>query len=285
MIKMIVAASRVKLGIGIDQRLPWKLKADLAFFKRTTQGSAVIMGRKTYESLPKALPNRLNVVLTSRTTAPDKTPQNVVFVNSVEKAIDVASAYSADTYVIGGASVYEAFSKYAEELILTEVSEYGKVRYDTHLTIPNPERWCISELVLQQSADENNDYDFRILRLVPNPSGYNNSLNVYHRYLTFPKVLSGAYKSGDSPRKVVVERSLYMRSTAVPFKRTTLSFPPTARTFSPYYLKELLPKKQTFVGPLTEHFNVLLDTDNPKILTRAYDAIRRALLLNNCTIV
>ena len=113
--------------IGRDGRLPWSLPEDLQLFKETTSGTTVVMGRRTWDSLPPAvrpLPGRVNVVLTGQAgwTAP-----GAIAVHSPAAALAAADG---DVWVIGGASVYEALLPLAERLLVTEVA--GDFEGDTH---------------------------------------------------------------------------------------------------------------------------------------------------------
>jgi len=118
MLSLIVARAR-NGAIGLDGAIPWHAPEDLAFFQRETLGGAVIMGRKTWDSLPKRpLPRRLNIVVTS---APRAAEDMTLFV-SLESALDVAqSAGHLRTYAIGGAGIYRAFLPQADRLLITEV--------------------------------------------------------------------------------------------------------------------------------------------------------------------
>jgi len=101
----IIAAMDLNRGIGKNNDLAWRLKGDMKHFKETTTGSSVIMGRKTWESLPEAfrpLPNRENIVLTRN---PDYSlPDGVVLAGSLDEALQLASEDY--IYVIGGATLY-----------------------------------------------------------------------------------------------------------------------------------------------------------------------------------
>src|SRR3990172_5336626 len=88
--------------IGRRNRLPWKLPADLKHFKRLTMGKPVVMGRKTFESLGKPLPGRINIVITRN---PRFKPQNCVVAHSIEEAMDEAKT-SHEVMVIGGGSFF-----------------------------------------------------------------------------------------------------------------------------------------------------------------------------------
>ena len=105
--------------IGVDGRLPWHLPEDLRLFRATTMGATVVMGRRTWESLPerfRTLPGRTNVVLTTR---PGWAADGAEVASSVEEVL----ANHRDLWVIGGASVYAAFLPVADRVVLTELDE------------------------------------------------------------------------------------------------------------------------------------------------------------------
>lgn len=105
MIYLIAAMSDDGI-IGIENKLPWKLRKDLQWFKMNTMGGAVIMGRKTWESLPiKPLENRMNIIL-SRGMLP-KSVGNIYWTNSLDDAFSKACMYHR-TYVIGGSEIFHA---------------------------------------------------------------------------------------------------------------------------------------------------------------------------------
>ncbi|HYW71261.1 MAG TPA: dihydrofolate reductase [Pyrinomonadaceae bacterium] len=114
----IVAVDR-NFAIGKGGSLPWHYSADLKFFKQTTLGNAVVMGRRTWQSLKKPLPDRLNVVLTgSAETAP---VDSVVRLPTVESVLALAATLRSDLFVIGGAKVYQSFLPHIERWMVTEV--------------------------------------------------------------------------------------------------------------------------------------------------------------------
>src|SRR5215831_8230091 len=98
---LVVAMSRNRV-IGRDNQLPWRLPADLAFFKRTTSGHPVIMGRKTYESIGKPLPGRTNVVITGQR---DYVAPGCIVVHSLDEAYRAAGD-SDEVFVIGGSALF-----------------------------------------------------------------------------------------------------------------------------------------------------------------------------------
>ena len=114
-----IAAVDRKGAIGKGGKLPWHYAADMKFFRETTSGHAVVMGRKTWLTIGKPLKNRLNIVL-SRDT--DIEPQESLIVFSdIESVLSFNKSLSTDLFVIGGAQIYEAFREHIEKWIITEV--------------------------------------------------------------------------------------------------------------------------------------------------------------------
>ena len=114
----LVAAFSADYVLGNKGKIPWNLKEDLDNFKNLTIGSAVIMGRKTYESIGHPLSNRLNVVMTRK----PKGLRGIVEVKTKQKAIEVASNFSENIYVIGGEDIYMEFIKLASTMYLTNIN-------------------------------------------------------------------------------------------------------------------------------------------------------------------
>ena len=117
MIIGIVAVDR-NLAIGKAGKLPWYLSADMKFFKETTIGNAVVMGRRTWLTLKKPLKDRMNIVLSGQSNTPI---DSVVVLPDVRSVVTVARSLTRDLYVIGGAKVYEAFLPNIERWVVTEV--------------------------------------------------------------------------------------------------------------------------------------------------------------------
>lgn len=133
-ISMIVARSRNHV-IGRDNQMPWKISADLQFFKKVTMGYPLIMGRKTWDSIGRPLPGRRNIVV-SRNTELQLTGAEVV--GSLDAALDTLSEVSR-VFVIGGQQLFtQAFSR-ADRLYLTEIDI--DVEGDVFFDIPNPSEW------------------------------------------------------------------------------------------------------------------------------------------------
>ena len=121
-------------GIGIDNKLPWRLPEDMAHFKRTTTGHPIIMGRKTFDSIGKPLPNRRNIVITRNT---DWRAEGVEAVHSLDAA--EALVATEEAFVIGGAQIYEEALQKADRLIVTEIAK----QFDCDAFFPaiDPARW------------------------------------------------------------------------------------------------------------------------------------------------
>jgi dihydrofolate reductase len=136
LLSLIAAIARNGV-IGIDNHLPWHLPADLKHFKTLTTGNTVIMGRKTWESLPnkfRPLPGRRNIVVT-RNAAYRAEGADV----AASLPAAVALAASGEAFVIGGAELYDAALPLADRLCLTEIDkEYAG---DTHFPAIDPARW------------------------------------------------------------------------------------------------------------------------------------------------
>jgi dihydrofolate reductase len=115
MITMIAAYDKHRV-IGNGQRLPWHLPADLRHFKAMTTGKTIVMGRATFESIGRALPNRRNIVLTHSTAFQ---AEKVEVVHQLTDILKLAE--TEEVMIIGGASLYEQFLPYADQLLLTVI--------------------------------------------------------------------------------------------------------------------------------------------------------------------
>jgi dihydrofolate reductase len=114
-----IAAVDRKGAIGKGGKLPWHYSSDMKFFRETTVGNAVVMGRKTWLAISKPLKNRLNIVL-SRDTDIEPQESLVVF-SDIDSVLSFNKSLTTDLFVIGGAQIYEAFREHIEKWIITEV--------------------------------------------------------------------------------------------------------------------------------------------------------------------
>lgn len=157
--EIVFVLARAKNGvIGRDGDLPWRLPADLKHFKAATQGAPMLMGRKTFESLPGLLPGRRHIVLT-RDRAWQAEGAEVV--HSVEEAI--AAAGEADRLsVVGGAEIYALLLPHADRIELTEVNDSPDG--DTHVPAFDPATWEESAREEHAAEGERPGYSFVTLR-------------------------------------------------------------------------------------------------------------------------
>jgi dihydrofolate reductase len=156
---IIVAASEND-AIGLGNKLIWHLSNDLKRFKALTNGHHIIMGRKTFESFPKPLPNRTHVVITRQ---PDyKAPDGVIVVNSLEDAIDAAKN-DTQPFIIGGGQIYKQAMDIADKIELTRV--HANFEADTYFPKINKSVWKETENVFHKK-DEAHDYEFSFLTYV-----------------------------------------------------------------------------------------------------------------------
>jgi dihydrofolate reductase len=151
----------IQQAIGLGNDLPWRLPADLAYFKKTTMDHAILMGRKTFESIGKPLPNRTNVILTQNK---DFQAEGCLIVHSVEEAVEQFK--NEEIFVIGGAEVFQLFMPSVDRLYITLIEHEFKA--DTYF----PE-FDIDDWVLVSSEDgikdAKNPYDYSFLVYTKRP--------------------------------------------------------------------------------------------------------------------
>jgi dihydrofolate reductase len=114
----LVAAYADNRVIGDHGRIPWHLSEDFAHFKATTMGGTLVMGRATYDSIGRPLPGRTTVVVTRN---PDWSAEGVLVAHSLDEALALAAEQAGETYVVGGAEIYEQALPLATHQVLTEV--------------------------------------------------------------------------------------------------------------------------------------------------------------------
>ncbi|MFD0868862.1 MULTISPECIES: dihydrofolate reductase [Paenibacillus] len=153
----LIAAMDRNRVIGRDNDIPWKLPKDQMFFRQTTMGHPIVMGRKNYESMGRPLPGRRNIVLTRN---PDYRAEGCEVVASPEEALALVAA-DPEVFIIGGEEVYRLFLPYAHRLVLTMIDhEFGG---DTFFPEVNEEEWKLIS-VTPGVTDERNPYryDFHV---------------------------------------------------------------------------------------------------------------------------
>ena len=114
-----IAAVDRKGAIGKGGKLPWHYSADMKFFRETTTGHAVVMGRKTWLTIGKPLKNRLNIVLSRDSNIEPQ--ESLIVLSDIESVISFNNSLTTDLFVIGGAQIYNAFLPHIEEWIITQV--------------------------------------------------------------------------------------------------------------------------------------------------------------------
>ena len=114
-----IAAVDRKGAIGKGGKLPWHYSSDMKFFRETTIGHAVVMGRKTWVTIGKPLKNRLNIVLSRDMSIEPQ--ESLLVLSDVESALSFYKSLTTDLFVIGGAQIYQAFLSHIEKWIITEV--------------------------------------------------------------------------------------------------------------------------------------------------------------------
>lgn len=146
---LIVAADR-NWAIGKDNKMMWSIPADMKFFRETTKGNIVIMGRKTLESFPQGQPlkNRVNIVITKNKNYKVK---GAVIVHSVEEALEEAKKYEGSIYVIGGESIYRAMLPLCDTAYVTKIDH----AFDADTYFPNldqDEEWKMTKISEEQTC-------------------------------------------------------------------------------------------------------------------------------------
>lgn len=153
-ISQIVAVAENKV-IGKDNDLIWRLPADLRYFKETTSGHHILMGRKNYESIGRPLPNRTSVIITRNK---DYQAEGCIVVNSIEEALKVAKANGeTEAFIIGGGEIYKSSLQQTDKIYYTEIHE----TFDGDTFYPELDKTTWKETAREKHLkDEKNPYDY-----------------------------------------------------------------------------------------------------------------------------
>lgn len=143
-----------KNEIGADNQLLWHLPRDLKHFKDLTSGHPIIMGRKTYESIGKALPNRTNIVISRKKNWFE---EGILIVGSIKEAVKFAKKIDENIFIIGGGNIYEQTMEVADKLEVTLVK--AQLEADTFFPKIDPKIWKLTDEVFHEK-DDKNQYDF-----------------------------------------------------------------------------------------------------------------------------
>ncbi|MDP3354200.1 MAG: dihydrofolate reductase [Flavobacteriaceae bacterium] len=156
----IIAAIDSNYGIGKNNQLIWHLPADLKRFKSKTTGHHIIMGRNTFESLGKALPNRTTIVISRNNNF--QIPDGCILVDTLNKAIEIASTDDSP-FIIGGAEIYKEAMPIAEKLEITHVHH----AFEADAFFPEIDSTIWKEVSREDfKADEKNKYDYSFMTFV-----------------------------------------------------------------------------------------------------------------------
>lgn len=150
----IVVAMAENRGIGLTNQMPWHLPADLKHFKKITSGHPIIMGRKTFESVGRPLPNRTNIVISRRK---DWFQDGILIVGTLKEAIKFAKKIDDDIYIIGGGNVYEQTIELADRLEVTLIKT--DLEADTFFPKIDTEIWQLTNEEWHDK-DERHDYKY-----------------------------------------------------------------------------------------------------------------------------
>lgn len=157
MLSIIVAKASNDV-IGGDNKLLWHISKDLKRFKEITSGHTIIMGRKTFESLPKVLPNRHHIVITRDKNYKVDSPK-VEVVNDINSIINRFQNSTEEAFIIGGGEIYKSLLPKSDKLYLTRV--YKDFNGDTKFPEINPEDWFVDyESEIQVNETDNLNFDF-----------------------------------------------------------------------------------------------------------------------------
>ncbi len=146
--------------IGFNNQMPWHLPNDLKFFKETTTGHTIVMGRKTFESIGRILPNRKHIVLTKSN---NNFPDEVEVVQDIESIIQLSESNDEELFVIGGGNIFKQLLPYADKLYVTLINE--TFEGDVFFPDISMEEW---EEVSKEKGiqDERNPYEYYFIQYV-----------------------------------------------------------------------------------------------------------------------
>lgn len=150
----IVVAMGNKREIGVDNNLLWHLPKDLKHFKDITSGHPIIMGRKTYESIGKPLPNRTNIVVSRKG---DWFEEGILIVGSIKEAIKFAKKIDENVFILGGGTIYAQTIDLADRLEVTQVD--ADFPADTFFPKIDAKVWAKTNETCHEK-DEKNNFDF-----------------------------------------------------------------------------------------------------------------------------
>jgi dihydrofolate reductase len=152
----LIAAAAENNALGKDNQLVWHLPDDFKRFKQLTSGHYIIMGRKTFESFPKPLPNRTHIIITRQK---NYKVEGCLIANSIENAMAMAPK-NEEVFIIGGAEIYKQSIDFADKIELTRV--HSNFEADAYFPEINLNHWTLS-FEEQHHKDEKHNFDFTFL--------------------------------------------------------------------------------------------------------------------------
>lgn len=150
---IMIAAAAENNALGKDNEMVWHLPNDFKRFKQLTTGHHIIMGRKTFESFPKPLPNRTHIIITRQK---DYQPDNCIVVSSMSEALE-KTPKNEDVFIIGGGEIYHLGLPVADKIELTRV--HSEFMADAFFPKLNPEEWQLEKEEFHPK-DEKHNFDF-----------------------------------------------------------------------------------------------------------------------------
>lgn len=156
MISLIAAVGKNN-ELGLDNHLIFNIPGDLKFFRNTTLGKTVIMGRKTYESIGKPLPKRINIVVSNSLKETD----GITIINSFEEVLEKYLNSEEEVFIIGGESLYNYFINYAQNIYLTKV--YANAAADKYF--PSFDENNYNQTLLGENKENNLEYKHILYRM------------------------------------------------------------------------------------------------------------------------
>lgn len=155
-LSIIAAVDKNKL-LGNKGEIPWELPADLKYFKETTMGAPVIMGRKTFESIGFALPGRKNIIMTRNK---NYNAEGCQIVHSKSKILNIFLENNKESFIIGGAEIYKIFLPYSDKLYLTVIDH--KFLGDTYFPEVNWKNWNKISEKMPEANNSPYSYSYKI---------------------------------------------------------------------------------------------------------------------------
>lgn len=156
----LIAAISSNQVIGYNKTIPWEIPEDIKYFRETTMGQTIVMGRKTYESIGKPLPGRKNIVITSSI----KEIRGVQIINSPQELLKNIKNIKNEIFIIGGQKVYEEFLPFANKMHITEIDL--KINGDSFFPVWNRSEWKEISRTPKKNTEAKINYSFVVLERI-----------------------------------------------------------------------------------------------------------------------